>query len=175
MRIVILFAILLTLPLPGHGQVETKEHFLAEVFEQTPYASWKKVYLEDTARGWMPLSFSDTFELLSPVVSKNIPDSSVRQIMANANQNESEKWGKIAHIKIVDLSAWRFNKTKRHSSIYKIETAFISNVVFDNRQHYAMVRMGRRYGKYCGGSDLYFFKKVNNKWEMIFTTCHAIR
>jgi len=161
---------LLLCGLTSFAQVETKEHFVHEVLQQTSYSYSRKIWLQDTAQGWGHFDFIDSTGILGSDVKQAIPDTAMDQIIANCSKSYSEKWGSIGDIKVVYIGSDKVLRQKRGTSMYKHESVFISNVVFDNGHTFAMVRIGRTCGKYCGDSCVYLFKKTDNKWRLISKT-----
>jgi|GEM_PF-6372502 len=153
------------------AQPETKEQFVTEILAETPFSfGEQKVYLSDTARGWGKFDHVDSLSILNPQVNKNIPDSVLSRIITNCSFSASKKWGSIPDIKVVNTRSGKFTKLKKGTDIYRRQSFFMSDVVFDDSRTYAMIRAGRICGRYCGDSCVYFFRKVDNKWRLLLKT-----
>ncbi len=152
------------------GQAESKEEFLSEVFK-TIYSE-DKYDLLDTADNYV-FDYIDSFQLI-PTTKGIIDSSTLSQLIASSEKSVSEKWGRFGVHNIHRIS----KKSRRYIQVLhnyrgigiKRGVKWCSNPLFNDDHSYAMIRTGRICGQSCGDSCVYFFKRINGKWELILKT-----
>jgi len=179
---------------PCFAQTETKESFVNQVCTTVVTDTTRPYYLSQGARG-IQLDTADLFNIRVDMPEKaladifvqmlrNLPQSDTAQVwdfskLANAipYNNDSVRILYIFNSELVVKQGWSKRRIKKEWKKHELAQKqaggnlyTFSAPVFDAYYQYAAIRLRSYCGSLCANVCIYFFKRINGRWEKVGAT-----